>query len=208
MALLAALALPFAFADAHYVAGEYRLWFTKLQQLASVAPGEWPYQADFATLLDTIGIKLPHTVQTGIRLTAALVILALVRRVARLQNRVVFAMAVTLYAGCYITLFGPRNEFLSFLVLTPPLTALALMLLTRDARDQRAWALIVAVLVIGFHGALEVDRALKPALTFIILGWMIWLTIGSARWIDLFRPIDHGAGDQRQPVEDGRAVGD
>lgn len=128
LALVAALLLPFGFADMHYVANEYRTWFVKLQQLASVAPGEWPYQADFATLLDTVGIKLPHMAQTGVRLAAALGILALVWRVAQLQNRVVFAVAVTLFAGCYITLFGPRNEFLSFLVLTPPLTALALLL--------------------------------------------------------------------------------
>lgn len=189
LALVAALLLPFAFGDVHYVAGEYRTWFVKLQQLASVAPGEWPYQADFATLLDTIGIDLPHMAQTGVRLAAALGILALVWRVAQLQNRVVFAMAVTLFAGCYITLFGPRNEFLSFLVLTPPLTALALLLQTHDARDQRAWALIAAALVIGFHGALEVDRALKPLLTFIILGWMIWLTWVPERWLELFRPV-------------------
>lgn len=208
VALAAALALPFAFGDVNYVVGEYRTWFTKLQQLASVAPGEWPYQADFATLLDTVGIKLPHAVQTGIRLAAALVILALVWRVARLRNRVVFAMAVTLYAGCYITLFGPRNEFLSFLVLTPPLTALALVLQTRDARDQRAWLLIVAALVIGFHAALEVDRVLKPLLTFIILGWMIWLTIEPARWEELFRPSDRAAGEQEQTVKNGRAGGD
>lgn len=207
VALVAALALPFAFADVHYVAGEYRTWFTKLQQLASVAPGEWPYQADFATLLDTVGIQLPHAVQTGIRLAAALVILALVWRVARLQNRAVFAMAVTLYAGCYITLFGPRNEFLSFLVLTPPLTALALLLQARNARDQRAWVLIAAVLAIGFHGALEVDRALKPLLTFIVLGWMIWLTIEPSRWEELFRTPDRVAGDQDQAVQDRRASG-
>ena len=94
-------------------------------------------------------------------------------------------MAVTLFAGCYITLFGPRNEFLSFLVLTPPLTALALVLLTRDARDQRAWLLIAAALVIGFHGALEVDRVLKPFLTFIVLGWLIWLTLEPQRWVDV-----------------------
>ena len=187
VALIAALALPFAFGDVHYVAGEYRNWIVKLQQLTSVDPGEWPYQADFATLLDTIRITLPHKVQTIIRLAAALGILALVWRVSQLRNQMVFALAVTLFAGCYITLFGPRNEFLSFLVLTPPLTALALVLVTRDARDQRGWLLIVAVLVIGFHGALEIDRALKPFLTFIILGWMIWLTMVPERWVELMR---------------------
>jgi hypothetical protein len=207
VALVAALALPFAFADMHYVAGQYQLWFTKLQQLVSVAPGEWPYQADFATMLDTVGINLPHTAQTAIRLSAALFILALVWRVARLQNRVVFGMAVVLYAGCYITLFGPRNEFLSFLVLTPPLTALALLLQTRDPRDQRAWLLIAAALVIGFHGALEVDRALKPLLTFIVLGWMIWLTVEPRRFEELLRPVDHPPGDQHQPVQNAHAPG-
>ncbi len=185
LALIAALLLPFAFADMHYVAGEYRIWFAKLQQLASVEPGQWPYQADFATMLDTIGIDLPRAVQTGVRLAAALGTLYLVWRVARLKSPVVFAMAVTLFSGCYITLFGPRNEFLSFLVLTPPLTALALVLLTRDARDQRSWLLIVAALVIGFHGALGVDRVLKPFLTFIVLGWLIWLTLEPKRWVAL-----------------------
>ena len=207
LALVAALALPFAFADMHYVANEYRIWFTKLQQLASVAPGQWPYQADFATLLDTVGINLPHTAQTAIRLAAALFILALVWRVARLRNRAVFAIAVILYAGCYITLFGPRNEFLSFLVLTPSLTALALVMQVRNPRDQRAWLLIAAVLVIGFHAALAVDRALKPLLTFIILGWMIWLTIEPARWVELLRLPDRAAGDQEQAAEDRHARG-
>jgi hypothetical protein len=195
IALIAALLLPFGFADASYVAGEYRTWFVKLQQLASVAPGQWLYQADFATMLDTVGIDLPAAVQTGVRLAAALATLALVWRVARLQNPRVFGIAVTLFAACYITLFGPRNEFLSCLVLTPPLTALALVMLTRDGRDQRGWLLIAAVLVIGFHGALEVDRFLKPLLTFVVLGWLIWLTLQPARWVELLAPKNEMAGD-------------
>jgi hypothetical protein len=194
LALIAALLLPFVFADAAYVAGEYRTWFVKLQQLVSVAPGEWLYQADFATMLNTVGIDLSAGLQTGVRLAAALGTLALVWRVARLQNPAVFAMAVTLFAGCYITLFGPRNEFLSFLVLTPPLTALALTLLARDARDQRAWALIAAVLVIGFHGALGFDRFVKPLLTFVVLGWLIRLTLQPARWLALLQPANEMAG--------------
>ena len=43
------------------------------------------------------------------------------------------------------------------------------------------------MLVIGFHGALEVDRFVKPLLTFIVLGWMIWLTIKPERWVALLR---------------------
>lgn len=188
LALVAALALPFAFGNPAYVAEQYRIWIAKLQQLTTVEPGQWLYQADFATMLDTFGIVLPHGVQTAIRLTAALGFLALVWRIARYGNIVVFAVAVTLYAACYINLFGPRNEFLSFLVLTPTLAGLALMLLKRNAHDQRAWALIVAVLVIAFHGALEVDRVVKPFLAFIVLGWMIWMTLDMRRWVELLGP--------------------
>lgn len=197
VALLAALLLPFAFADVHYVAGEYKAWIEKLRQLTAVTPGQWPYQADFATLLDTAGIDLPRALQTGVRLAAALGTLALVWRLARLKNPLVFAMAVTLFSGCYITLFGPRNEFLSFLVLTPPLTALALVLIDRDPHDQRGWALIAAALIIGFHGALAVDRALKPLLTFVFLGWLIWLTIEPARWVELLKPESDAAKAER-----------
>lgn len=188
LALIAALALPFAFGNPAYVAEQYRIWIAKLQQLTTVEPGQWLYQADFATMLDTFGIVLPHGVQTAIRLTAALGFLALVWRIARYGNIVVFAVAVTLYAACYINLFGPRNEFLSFLVLTPTLAGLALMLLKRNTHDQRAWALIVAVLVIAFHGALEVDRVVKPFLAFVVLGWMIWMTLDVRRWVELLGP--------------------
>ncbi|MBS0249161.1 MAG: DUF2029 domain-containing protein [Proteobacteria bacterium] len=188
LALVAALALPFAFAHPAYVAEQYRIWITKLQQLTSVEPGQWLYQADFATMLDTFGLSLPHTVQTAIRLAAALGFLALVWRIARYGNIVVFAVAVMLYAACYINLFGPRNEFLSYMVFTPALTGVALMLLRRNSRDQRAWLFILLALAIDFHGALAVDRVLKPVLAFIVLGWMIWLTIDMRRWVDLLGP--------------------
>lgn len=198
VALLAALLLPFAFADVRYVAGEYRAWIDKLQQLMAVTPGQWPYQADIVTLLDTVGIDLPKSLQTGVRLAAALGTLALVWRVARLNNPRVFAMAVMLFSACYINLFGPRNEWVSFLVLTPPLTALALALIDRDPHDQRGWLLVVAALAIGFHVALAVDRALKPLLALIILGWLLWLTVEPARWVALLAP-ESGAAKVKPP---------
>lgn len=185
--LVVALLLPYAFVDAAYLTGEYKTYYDKLRLVTASAPGQWLYQADFSTMLDTIGIVFPSPVATGIRLAAALGTLGLVWRVARMQNPVVFAMAVILFSGCYITLFGPRNEFLSFLVLTPPLSALALVLIVRDAKDQRAWLLIVVVLAIGFYWNLEIDRVLKPFLTLIVLGWLVWLTLVPERWVELLR---------------------
>ena len=121
----------------------------------------------------------------AVSVAAALGFLALVWRIARYGNIVVFGVAVMLYAACYINLFGPRNEFLSYMVFTPALTGVALMLLRRNSRDHRAWLLIVVALVIDFHGALAVDRVLKPALAFIVLGWMIYMTVDMRRWVEL-----------------------
>lgn len=198
LALIAALLLPFAFADAGYVGGQYRAWLMKLSRLAEASPAEWPYQADFATMLSAFGVVMPAPVATGFRLAAALGTLIAVRRIARLGHPAVLAIGVTLLSACYITLFGPRNEFLSFLVLTPPLAALALIMLVRDPRDQRAWALIVAVLVIGFHGALAVDRVLKPFLTSLVFIWLIWMTLEPARWVELLQPHNGTAGDLKR----------
>ena len=185
--LVVALLLPYAFVDAGYLTGEYKTYYDKLRLVTGSAPGIWLYQADFSTMLDTIGIVLPSPVATAIRAAGAFATLALVWRVARMQNPVVFGMAVILFSGCYITLFGPRNEFLSFLVLTPPLSALALALLVRDPKDQRSWLLIVVVLAIGVHWNLAIDRALKPFVTLCVLGWMTWLTMKPERWVELLR---------------------
>jgi glycosyl transferase family 87 len=203
-ALVVALLLPYAFVDATYLTGEYKTYYAKLSLVAAAAPGQWLYQADFATLLDSIGIVLPSSVATGIRFAAALGTLGLVWHVARMKNQAVFAMAVILFSACYITLFGPRNEFLSFLVLTPPLTALALVLLIRDAKDQRSWLLVLMVIVVGFHWNLEIDRALKPLLTFIILGWLIWLSIEPSRWAALLN--DASAAPQTKGPGNGPAA--
>jgi len=199
LALVAALALPFAFGHPAYVAEQYRPLDHQAAATdhggtggsGSIKPTSPPCSTPSASCCLT-------GVQTAIRLTAALGFLALVWRIARYGNIVVFAVAVTLYAACYINLFGPRNEFLSFLVLTPTLAGLALMLLKRNTHDQRAWALIVAVLVIAFHGALEVDRVVKPFLTFIVLGWMIYMTIDMRRWVDLLGPTAANEGFRQQ----------
>ena len=89
-------------------------------------------------------------------------------------------MRVLILSGCYITLFGPRNEYLSFFVLTPGLTALAFVLFGRDAQDMRGWLLIAAVLVLGFSVSFPVDRVTKPFVVTLIYIWLIWLTLEPA----------------------------
>jgi hypothetical protein len=173
--------LPFAFADTNYLIEQYRLFGLKLWTVASSPPAEWIYQADFSTMLKSVGIVLPGAVSVPLRLLAALGTLALAWRVSP-RNRASFALAILILSGCYLTLFGPRNENVSFLALTPSITALALLMLVRDQADLRAWLLIGAALVLGFVVTLEVDHTLKPAIVTVIYGWLIYLMAEPARW--------------------------
>lgn len=178
-AVIAGSLLPFAFAGTDYLIEQYRLFGLKLWTVASSPPSEWIYQADFSTLLKTLGIALPGTVSVPLRLVAALGTLWLAWRVSP-RNRAAFALAILLLSGCYLTLFGPRNENVSFFVVTPAMTALALLMLVRDHADRRAWLLIAAALVLGFVISLEIDRALKPAIIVAMYVWLTWLMIALA----------------------------
>jgi hypothetical protein len=184
-ALIAGLLLPFAFIEWSYLVEQFRAWMLKLSFMAQVRATDWPYQADFQTMLDTVHIVVPPNVALAIRLAAAFVTLALAWRISKIEGRTIFPLGVLLLSGCYITLFGPRNEFLSFLVLTPGLTALAFILFGRDAHDLRGWLLIAAVLVLGFSVSFAVDRVTKPFVVTLIFIWLIWLTLRPQRWRDL-----------------------
>jgi hypothetical protein len=176
------LLLPFAFLDWSYLADQYRLMGSKLWLIATEPPLEWPYTADFSTLLRALGIDLPGFVTLGVRLAAALGTLALAWRVRRAGGSRDFAFAVLLLSGCYITLFGPRNEYLSFIVLTPSISALALVMIGRADADYRGWLLILAAVALGFVWSLNVDSALKPAIVVAIYVWLAWLMVVPGRW--------------------------
>jgi hypothetical protein len=202
-AVAATLLLPFAFVDWSYLVDQYRLLGMKLWLIATEPASGWPYQADFATLLRALRVELPEFVILGVRLAAALGTLALAWRVRRAGGLRGFAFAVLLLSGCYITLFGPRNEYLSFIVLTPSITALALVMIGRRDADYRGWLLIAAAVVLGFAWSLEVDSALKPAIVVAIYVWLAWLLAVPARWnaiVEEGAAAPSGAG--------GEAVGD
>lgn len=184
-ALIAGFLLPFAVVEWSYMTEQYKAWMLKLSFMAHVMPTDWPYQADFQTMLDTVGIVVPPHIATAIRFAAAFGTLALAWRISKIEGRTIFPLGILLLSGCYITLFGPRNEYLSFFVLTPGLTALAFVLFGRDAKNMRGWLLIAAVLVLGFSVSFPVDRVTKPLVVTLIYIWLIWLTLTPQRWRDL-----------------------
>jgi hypothetical protein len=185
MGLIASIAVPFAIADPHYLVDQYRAWVLKLFTLTAAQAGSWPYQADVVTLLHSFGIVLPSGGATAIRLAAALGTLALAWRITATRDQILVPLAILILSGCYCTLFGPRNEFLSFLILTPGLTALGLLLLLRRRDDVRGWLLVLAALVLGCSISFSIDRALKPAVVAIVYAWLIWLTVKPQRWLGL-----------------------
>jgi len=201
LALVVALALPYVFFDVAYLNEQYRAYGLKLWGIATAPPAEWIYQADFSTLLRALGIAFPGPVSVGIRLAAALATLWLAWRVhfrgprrtlaplggaaPRAGGERSFALAVLTLSGCYITLFGPRNEFLSFVVLTPSIAALALLMLVRNTCDPRAWLLILAAVVLGFWWSLQFDAWMKPAVVSLIYILLASVMVVPQRWHDL-----------------------
>jgi hypothetical protein len=185
IAVVVAVALPFAFFDTSYMAETYRDLGVKLWLTATAPAQEWPYRADLSTLLQAFGIVLPGLLSVTIRLVAALATFYLVWRVRGTGALRSLGFALVILSACYINLFSPRNEFLSFLALTPSLSAFALCLLARDQGDWRGWALIVAALVLGMWWSLAFDAVVKPAIVVVIYGWLAWLMIEPQRWCEL-----------------------
>ena len=190
-ALVAVVALPFAFYGAGYMIRQYRDLGLVLWHIAASHPVEWPYRADLGTLLYAFGFTLPHTAWLAIRLAAACGTLWLAWRVRGAGARS-FGFALVILSACYMNLFSPRNEYLSFLVLTPSLAVLAFPVLARDQGDWRGWALIVAALVLGMWWSLAFDAVAKPAIVVVIAGWLAWLMASPNRWCEL---IETGGGE-------------
>jgi hypothetical protein len=185
LALVAGFLLPFAFLDFGYLVEQHQLWAMKLSRMAHVMPTDWPFQADFQTMLDSAGVVVPPQVATIVRFAAALGTLAMAWRLGNAGGRRALPFAVLLLAGCYITLFGPRNEFTSFMVVTPAMTILAMLMLGRNTKDLRGWLLLAAVLMLGIAWEFHYGRWVKPLIITLTYVWMIWVSLTPARWKNL-----------------------
>jgi hypothetical protein len=191
VALAVVMALPFAFFDTGYMIAQYRDFGLKLWLIATAQ--EWPYRADLSTLLRALGIVMPGTVSLAVRLIAAFGTLCLAWRVRGTGAARSFGFALVILSACYINRLSPRNEFLSFLVLTPALAVLAFLVLARDQGDWRGWLLIVAALVLGMWWSLAFDAVAKPAIVIVISAWLTWMMAKPERWRDLVEAANPGA---------------
>jgi hypothetical protein len=192
IALIVAIALPFVIFDTGYIVDQYRDFAVKLWLIATAPAQEWPYRADISTFLAAFGLVLSKTASLAIRILAALGTAYLAWRVRQMKAARSFGFAIVILSGCYINLFSPRNEFLSFLVLTPSVTVFAFVLLARDQGDWRGWALILAALILGMWWSLSFDAVAKPAIVLVISGWLAWLMARPERWVNLIENASPG----------------
>ena len=183
--IVVAAVLPFAFLHWDYLIGQYQALGMKLWVVATAPPGEWIYQADFTTLLRGLGIALPGKVTFAIRLAVAVGTLWLAWRVRETGDRKAFALALLMLSGLYITLFGPRNENVSYLAVTPAISAVAFLMVLRNGADPRGWLLIVTCQALGYVVSVPVDVVTKPAIIVVIYVWMAALMIQPRRWCAL-----------------------
>jgi hypothetical protein len=184
--IAALLLFPFTVQDWGYLAHEYVNYVRQLLHITDADPSIWGNQAEFSTLLKTLGLELGAHTRLAIRLGAALVTLLLAWRLARQGSARATSFALLLLSTCYIGLFNPRQEGMSYLVVVPGLAALSLHFLGRNLADWRGWVwMALAVMVSVKWGAREARWILPATMVPIWIG-LLALTLNPRRWCELF----------------------
>jgi glycosyl transferase family 87 len=179
------LLFPFAVQDWGYLASEYVNYVRQLLTITNADPAIWGNQAEFSTLLKTLGLELGSGTRLAIRLAAALATLWLAWRIALERNARATSFALLLLSTCYIGLFNPRQEGMSYLVVVPGLAALSLYLLGRNLGDWRGWLWMALAVMMGIRWGANQARWILPATMVPIWIGLLALTLNPRRWRDL-----------------------
>jgi hypothetical protein len=157
-ATAAVLASPFLFQAPGYVVSQYQSCAASLQATARL--GLETYWAHFFGMLKVAGVSPSSSVQTGVRLLAAVGRLWLCR-LAR-ERYPADQAAVWLYAlsACYLMLFNPRTENNTYAMLGPAIAVFCGHALLVERRPKTAAALAAsAIVILGSH---QITRWITP----------------------------------------------
>lgn len=189
--ITALLLLPFAVQDWGYLASEYVNYVRQLLHITNADPAIWGNQAEISTLLRTLGLDLDPGARLAIRLGAALVTLWLAWRIALQRNARATSFALLLFSTCYVGLFNPRQEGMSYLVVVPGLAALSLYFLGRNMADWRGWVWMALAVMMGVKWGAREARWILPATMVPIWVGLLALTLNPRRWCELLadKPI-------------------
>jgi hypothetical protein len=192
-------AIPYAFAPADYVSAQHAEFFRLLTSMGANRSGAFE-AADFTGLFAALDVSVPASVTIVLRLAVAAAVLLASLWLDRKNDRQLSAFAIFLLAAYYMTVFNPRVESNTYVMLVAP-AALAISLMrTRDEGWNLPLILGAVVFICGWTG---IDRSLHAALNpwFKPLA-MTLVLVPVLHW--LYRQVTTGA-DQRLSVAASRA---
>ncbi|HVC93163.1 MAG TPA: glycosyltransferase [Pirellulales bacterium] len=172
---------PFATQHPSYVVEQYNCCLEKL--LSASQPGAANPHADLFGLVSSLGWQAPMGVQTATR-TAALALLPLVCLwTRRRRNSARTALVCLTLTAAYLTLFNPRAENNSYVLLAPSLGGLAAVGLVRDHRRAVGW--LMALAVFGIAGSYELSGGpnfwLSPLMSSLVLVYVVGEIVAGRR---------------------------
>ena len=181
------LLVPFAFQDWNYLLAQYADYAGQLATITHAAPGHWYAQTEISTLLKAIGLDLGPGARLAIRIAAAIGVLVLAWRIAAMGVARATAFALLILATCYIGLFNPRQENVSFIVVAPGVAALAMVYLQRNVGDWRGWLWIALAFLVQFSwgNGTRAGAWLYPGWMLLIWAGLLGLMIDPRRWCSL-----------------------
>jgi len=138
-----ALALPYAFADPHYISSQYAEFVRVLRYISPDMPkGEsW---SDFVAILTELDIPISHTAAYGVRAIAALITFAAVFWLTRGADYLTAVLLPAAVACSYMLLFNPRAESNTYILMAVPFGLLAAYMLRETSKVVAGRIVVVA----------------------------------------------------------------
>lgn len=148
LAVLVVLAIPYGFASTDYITAQYHDFFRLLTSMTVDPTGPF-VPADFTAPFTRLGMPIPESVATIVRVVAGLATLWLVLRYDRRLEPNVSGLAIFLAAAFYMCVFNPRVEQNTYAMVAVP-AGLAIALLWREkGGGTMCWFLATLLFVTG-----------------------------------------------------------
>ncbi len=181
-AIVALFLLPFLFAPAGYVAGQFHAFFANIGQCASVHQNRF---ADIGGILRTFGWDLAGRASVVVRFVAGWGFLALWVAGGRRLGEPFRAMWLLALTASFLMLFNPMNEANSYVILAPALGLWAVAALRLPAMRGFGWLTVAISLSMSLlpnilHPVLGNNFAIfwHPMTTALFIGMLAWLILG------------------------------
>ncbi|GEM_PF-1195003 len=156
------LAVPYAFAPAEYVNAQHLEFFQLLTSMSSNSAREAFEAADFTGILAAAGISITGPAAMIVRLSVAAIVLGAVFRLDR-ENEPLHRFVIFLIAAYYMTVFNPRVESNTYVMVAVPLGLAVAYLKTREPTSYVPTALGSMLFLCGWTGIdADLHAALNP----------------------------------------------